>query len=78
MFLSAITSLLSTVIVFGVLSRSLHAIDLVGRGGIRIGVAIGGQASRIGERHRGNLRRLRATGGAAQRAAGAKLVRRRF
>ena len=60
------------------LAGRLHAIRLVGRRRVRVRIAIGGQAARIGERHGGDLRRLRTTGGAAQRAAGAELVRRRF
>ncbi len=85
MFLSASTSLLSTVIGLrrvehrlGKFAGGLHAVDLVGRGRVGVGIAVGGQAARIGERHGGDLRRLRAAGGATQRAAGAELVRRRF
>ena len=84
-FSSASTSLLSTVIVFGVFSerlgkfsRCLHMIDLVGRRRVRIGIAVGAQRAGVGKRHRRDLRRLRPARRATQGIAGADLIRRRF
>jgi len=62
----------------GKFARRLQVIDLVGRRRIRIGVAVGAEAARIGKRHCCDLRRLRPSRGAAQSVAGADLVRSRF
>ncbi len=61
----------------GNLPDACTRVGLVGRGRVCVGIAVGSQPPSIGERHGGDLRRLRAAGGATQRAAGAELVRRR-
>ena len=60
------------------LAGRLHAIDLVGRGRIRIGITIRRQVPCIRRRHRRGRRGLRALRSPAQCRAGADLIRRRF
>ena len=50
-------------------------IDFVRRRRVRVGIAVGPQFTGIGKWHRRSLRRLRTSHGAAQRVAGADLIR---
>ena len=80
-FLSSSTSLLSTVTVFGVfeqrlgkLARRLQMIDLVGRGRVRIGIAIRAQACRHWETAPAQPASAAPPGRTAQRIARADLI----